>query len=184
MGGSESTSPKWITDRKKMFDAKLTAYYAKYKEHLKKLGEVATADNPHMEIEKIKSSTVDGTRVLKKMEEEIKGILESINNKINGISNKVADDKTAIKKNNDMLERLRRTLEDQEKNILEKRTELESKKKQLGVGSNTNKYRKHILYLLIFFNIFLIVAIVFLLKGTGSSEGNGEANGEGEGETP
>ena len=170
---------KFLDQRKIIFQKKLDNYYSKYSRHLKQLQSVANKSNPHAEMDKIRRTNEPA---LKRDERDIKNILEQIKSRIDGVTQRVKQNKSEINVNNTDLEKLKKELDVQERKILEKRTELESKKKQLNVGNDTNKYRRHILYLLIFFNIFLIIVIVFLLRNSSSGSGasdDGTAAAEG-----
>ena len=163
---------KFLDQKKQIFQKKLDQYYNKYAQHLRELKAVANKPNPHNEMARIKRTNEPA---LKRYENEINSILNSIKNRIYSVTSNNKKNKTEINVNNNDIDKLKSQLAIQEKKILEKRTELESKKKQLAVGNDTNKYRRHILYLLIVFNIFLIVVIVFLLKGSSSgSESSSE----------
>lgn len=161
---------KWLDQRKILFQRKLDEYYKLYSNHLKQLKSIANKDNPHNEMAQIVRRN---ERPILDKEREIKNLLKSIQDRIKNSESHVKERKTTISKNNQDIDRLKRQLNVQEKQILEKQTELESKKKQLEVGSDTNKYRKHILYLLIIFNVFLVIVIVFLLKKSGNGAGDG-----------
>ena len=174
---------KFLDQRKILFQKKLNQYYTLYENHLRDLKAVANKPNPHNQMAAIKRKN-EGP--LKRLESEINSILNSIKQRIYSVTSDVKKNKKEININNNDIDKLKSQLAVQEKKIMEKRTELESKKKQLQVGNQTNKYRRHILYLLIFFNIFLIIVIVFLLKGSGSGnimgDNAGDAAGEGAGD--
>ena len=166
---------KWLDQRKIMFQRKLKEYYDLYSRHLKQLKIIASKPNPHNEMAQIVRRN---ERPILDKEREIKNLLRSIQDRIKNSESHVKERKTTISKNNQDIDRLKKQLNVQEKKILEKQTELGSKKKQLEVGSDTNKYRKHILYLLIIFNVFLAVVIVLLLKKSGGASDAGDVGDE------
>lgn len=168
---------KWLDQKKREFSIKLKAYYRAYAKHLRDLKKLAGQPNPH---EKMKELVAKNEQPIRDMERQIGTLLTSIQGRIRSSEGHVRERKSTISKNNQDIDRLKRQLNVQEKKILEKQTELESKKKQLEVGSDTNKYRKHILYLLIIFNVFLVIVIVFLLKKSGGDAGDGDGDGAGE----
>ena len=118
---------KWLDQRKIMFQRKLKEYYDLYSRHLKQLKIIASKPNPHNEMAQIVRRN---ERPILDKEREIKNLLRSIQDRIKNSESHVKERKTTISKNNQDIDRLKKQLNVQEKKILEKQTELGSKKKQ------------------------------------------------------
>ena len=153
----------YLENKRKTFNKKLEEYYSQYSKYLRELQELSKRDDPHQAMQE-KRRRYEGK--LLSLENQIKSILSGVQNEISGIESTVKKNKIDIDVNNRDITNLKRQLIMQERKIKEKSAELESKRRQLSVGSYSNNYRRFILYLLIVFNILLVVGIIYFWRSS------------------
>jgi len=103
---------------------------------------------------------------LKVIDQTLRDIMEKLKKGTDSISNKILESSEAIERKTFQIYEKAKTLDMQQDLIARKNEELHSKKKQIEMGIQKNKYRRNVIMVLILINIILIVSLYAFYKKT------------------
>ena len=98
---------------------------------------------------------------LKVIDQNLREIMEKLKKSTDSISNKILESSEAIERKTFQIYEKAKTLDIQQDLIVRKNEELHSKKKQIEMGVQKNKYRRNLIFVLIALNIMLITSLYF-----------------------
>jgi hypothetical protein len=98
---------------------------------------------------------------LKVIDQNLREIMEKLKKSTDAISNKILESSEAIERKTFQIYEKSKTLDIQQDLIQRKNDELHSKKKQIEMGIQKNKYRRNLIFVLLILNILLISALYF-----------------------
>jgi hypothetical protein len=103
---------------------------------------------------------------LKVIDQILRDIMDKLKKNTDSISNKILESSEAIERKTFQIYEKAKTLDIQQDLIARKNEELHSKKKQIEMGIQKNKYRRNIIVILIIINIFLIITLYSFYKNS------------------
>lgn len=98
---------------------------------------------------------------LKVIDQSLRDIMDKLKKSTDSISNKILESSEAIERKTFQIYEKAKTLDIQQDLINRKNEELHSKKKQIEMGIQKNKYRRNLIFVLIALNVLLIAALYF-----------------------
>jgi len=98
---------------------------------------------------------------LKVIDQTLRDIMDKLKKSTDSISNKILESSEAIERKTFQIYEKAKTLDIQQDLISRKNDELHSKKKQIEMGVQKNKYRRNLIFVLIALNILLILSLYF-----------------------
>lgn len=98
---------------------------------------------------------------LKVIDQSLRDIMDKLKKSTDSISNKILESSEAIERKTFQIYEKAKTLDIQQDLINRKNEELHSKKKQIEMGVQKNKYRRNLIFVLIALNIILITSLYF-----------------------
>jgi hypothetical protein len=98
---------------------------------------------------------------LKVIDQSLRDIMDKLKKSTDSISNKILESSEAIERKTFQIYEKAKTLDIQQDLINRKNEELHSKKKQIEMGIQKNKYRRNLIFVLIALNIILIASLYF-----------------------
>jgi uncharacterized membrane protein len=98
---------------------------------------------------------------LKVIDQSLRDIMDKLKKSTDSISNKILESSDAIERKTFQIYEKAKTLDIQQDLISRKNEELHSKKKQIEMGIQKNKYRRNLIFVLIALNIILIISLYF-----------------------
>jgi hypothetical protein len=102
---------------------------------------------------------------LKVIDQTLRDIMDKLKKSTDSISNKILESSEAIERKTFQIYEKAKTLDIQQDLITRKNEELHSKKKQIEMGVQKNKYRRNLIFALIALNILLILSLyLFYVK--------------------
>ena len=114
----------------------------------------------------LQKRSVNTYNELKVIDQILRDIMEKLKKNTDSISNKILESSEAIERKTFQIYEKAKTLDIQQDLISRKNEELHSKKKQIDMGIQKNKYRRNIIFILIIINMFLIVTLYTYYKSS------------------
>lgn len=102
---------------------------------------------------------------LKVIDTTLRSIMDKLKSSTDSISNKILESSESIERKTFQIYEKAKTLDIQQDLISQKNEELHSKKKQIEMGIQKNKYRRNLIFVLILLNVILIISLyMFYVK--------------------
>ena len=160
-GSCEDYAKRISRNKQESVDQLVLQYGKDYTEYINRLNNIPNSSRPQAEISMLERQY---SGRLNRYKEAIANQIKSVENLKMCSDNLIRDNTKKIQKNNNKIRDLKLNVEKMDKHIIDRKTELTSKEKQLYQEDQNKSYRSRILFLLIGFNVFLIITIIFLLK--------------------